>query len=107
MYMDDTCVYMALLQSMQEVKNLRVQSQTIDQRPQIGVSVGSSDWLPRVSAWFKGLIHRSQTTSPVSPYGAWEPERERFQPFRADAALDIVISQRGMSWATQLYDCSI
>jgi hypothetical protein len=86
---------------------LRVHSQTIDQRPQIGVSVSHLDWLHRVSQWFKGLNFRPRAIPPVSPYGTWEPERERFQPLRADAALDIVISQRGMSWATQLYNSSI
>jgi hypothetical protein len=90
-----------------EVVNLRAHSQTIDQRPQIGVSVSPLDWLHRVSQWFKGLTLRSRPIPSVSPYGTWEPEHERFQPLRADAALDIVISQRGMSWATQLYNSSL
>src|SRR5262245_5264645 len=90
-----------------EVSNLRAQSHTIDHGPRMGVPVGNLDWLHRFSQWFKGLTFSSRAVPPVSPYGTWEPERERFQPLRADAALDIVISQRGMSWATELYNSSI
>jgi hypothetical protein len=43
----------------------------------------------------------------MNAYGTWEPKRERFQPLRAEAALDIVISQRGTSWSTQLYNSGL
>jgi hypothetical protein len=88
---------------------MRAHSSTIDQRPQIGVAVGVGglDWLHRLYQWFRGLTHSSREIPPVSSYGTWEPERERFQPMRADAALDIVISRRGTSWSTQLYNSSL
>jgi hypothetical protein len=87
---------------------MRAHSQTIDHRPQMGVAtVGGLDWLHRLYQWFKGLAHSSDGIPPLSPYGTWEPERERFQPLRTDAALDIVISERGPSWATQLYNSSL
>jgi hypothetical protein len=88
---------------------MRAHTQTIDQRSQLGVSVpaGSMDWLHRLYQWFQGLSSSSREIPPVSNYGTWEPERERFQPLRAEAALDIVISQRGTAWSTQLYNSSL
>jgi len=88
---------------------MRAHSQTIDRGPQMGVpvSVGDLDWLHRLYQWFKGLAHNSEAIPPVGPYGTWEPERERFQPVRADAALEMVISERGTLWATQLYNSSL
>ena len=88
---------------------MRAHSQTIEHRPQMGVrvDVGGLDWFHRLYQWFQGLTHSSREIPPVSPYGTWEPERERFQPFRADAALDIVIAQRSTSWSTQLYNSSL
>jgi hypothetical protein len=88
---------------------MRAHSQTIDRRPQIGVPVrvGGLDWLHRLYNWLQGLTHSPREILPVSAYGTWEAGRERFRPFRADAALDIVISQRGMSWSTQLYNSSL
>ena len=88
---------------------MRAHSQTIDQRPQMGVpvAVGGLDWLHRLYQWFMGLSRNSREILPVSPYGTWDPQRERFHPFRADAALDIVISYRGTTWSTQLYNSSL
>jgi hypothetical protein len=88
---------------------MRAHSPTIDQRPQIGVSVGvgGMDWLHRLYQWVRALTHSSQEILHVSSYGTWEPERERFQPMRTDAALDIVIAQRGALWSTQLYNSSL
>jgi hypothetical protein len=88
---------------------MRAHNPTIDQRSQIGISVevGGFDWLHRLYQWFRGLTHSSREIPPVSAYGTWDAERERFQPMRADAALDIVISQRGASWSTQLYNSSL
>jgi hypothetical protein len=88
---------------------MRVHSQTIDRRSQIGVpvSVGGLDWLHRLYQWFQGLTRRAWKVPPMSTYGTWDPKRERFQPMRAEAALDIVISQRGTSWSTELYNSSL
>ena len=88
---------------------MRAHSPTIDQRPQMGVTVdvGSLDWLHRLYQWLRGLTHGSREIPPVSAYGTWEPERERFHPMRAEAALEMVISQRGASWSTQLYNSSL
>jgi hypothetical protein len=83
---------------------MRAHSQTIDHRPQIRVPVaGGVDWLHRLYQWFQSLTCSSQEV-PLGSYGTWEPKREQFRPFRADAALDIVIAQRGASWSTQLYN---
>ena len=92
-----------------EVWKMRAHSQTIDRRSQIGVpvGVGGLDWLHRLYQWFQSLSHSCVGSSPVSAYGTWEPKRERFQPLRADAALDIVISQRGAAWSTQLYNSGL
>jgi hypothetical protein len=73
----------------------------------VSVGVGGLAWLHRLYQWFRDLTHSSREITPASPYGTWEPERERFQPMRADAALDIVISERGASWSTQLYNSSL
>ena len=88
---------------------MRAHSQTLDRRSQIGVpvSVGGLDWLHRLYQWFQGLTRSSRQLPPMSTYGTWDPKRERFQSLRAEAALDIVISQRGMSWSTQLYNSGL
>jgi hypothetical protein len=88
---------------------MRAHSQTIDRRSQIGVpvSVGGLDWLHRLYQWFQGLNRSSRQIPPMSTYSTWDPKRERFQPLRAEAALDIVISERGTSWSTQLYNSSL
>jgi hypothetical protein len=88
---------------------MRAQSPTIDQRPQMGVTVdvGGLDWFHRLYQWLRGLTRSSREIPPVDAYSIWEPERERFHPMRADAALDIVIAQRGASWSTQLYNSSL
>ena len=88
---------------------MRAHSQTIEHRPQMGIpaEVGGLDWLHRLVQWFQSLTHASRDIPPVSSYGTWDAERERFQPFRAEAALDIAMSQRGASWSTQLYNSSL
>jgi hypothetical protein len=87
---------------------MRVHSHTIDHRPQIRVPVaGGLDWLHRLCQWFQGLTRSSRAIPPVSPYGTWEPEHERFRQLRADAALDLVISRHGTSWSTQLYNSTL
>jgi hypothetical protein len=88
---------------------MRAQSQAIDRSSQIGVpvSVGGLDWLRRLYQWLQGLIRRPRKTTPLSTYGTWEPERERFQPLRTEAALDIVISQHSVSWSTQLFNSTL
>jgi hypothetical protein len=88
---------------------MRAHSQTIDRRSQIGVpvGVGGLDWLHRLYQWFQGLIPSSRRIPLMSTYGTWDPKRERFQPLRAESALDIVISQRSTSWSTQLSNSSL
>ena len=87
---------------------MRAHSHTIDHRPQIRVPVaGGLDWLHRLYQWFQGLTRSPREIPPVSQYGTWDPERERFQPLRAEAALDLVIAQRGASWSTRLYNSTL
>jgi hypothetical protein len=43
----------------------------------------------------------------VSPYGSWDAQHERFRPMRAEAAADIVATQNGVLWSTQIYSISI
>ena len=88
---------------------MRAQSQTFDQRSPVSVpvQVGGLDWLHRLYHWFRALTHSPREIPPVSPYGTWDPQRERFQPMRADAALDIVASERGALWSTKLYNSTI
>ena len=84
---------------------MRAHSQTIDQRPQMVVAV--DDWLHRLYQWFRGFSRSSREIPPTSAYGTWEPERERFRPMRADAALDIVMSQRDILWSTKVYNSTL
>ena len=46
---------------------MRAHSQTIDQRPQMGVpvAVGGLDWLHRLYQWFKGLTYSPQEIPPM------------------------------------------
>ncbi len=87
---------------------MRAHSQTIAQRPQGGVTmdVGGVDWFRRVCQWFKSAAQRQREIGPVSPYGTWDAQRERFQPMRADGALDVFVSQKGVVWAERLYNAS-
>jgi len=88
---------------------MRVHSQTIDQRRSLSVpvQVGGLDWLHRVYQWFSALTPRPRQIAPVSPYGTWDAQRERFEPLRADAALDIVASRSGALWSTKIYNSTI
>jgi hypothetical protein len=88
---------------------MRAHSQTIDQRPQvrIPVHVGGLDWFHRLCQWFGALTHGPREIPPVSPYGTWDPQRERFHQMQAEAALDIVASRSGMSWSTKIYNSTI
>jgi hypothetical protein len=88
---------------------MRAHSQTIAQRPpvRVPVQVGGLDWLHRLYRWFSALSHGPREIRPVSPYGTWDAQRERFQPMRAEAALDIVASQRDMLWSTKIYNSAI
>lgn len=89
--------------------DMRAHSQTIDQRPpvRIPVQVGGLDWLHRLYRWFRALSHSPREIPPVSSYGTWDPRRERFQPMRAEAAVDIVASQRDTLWSTKLYNSTL
>jgi len=88
---------------------MRAHSQTMDQRPRVGVmvDVGGLDWFQRLRQWFKGLSPRRREIGPVSPYGTWDAQHERFRPLRAEAALDIVAAQGGVSWSSQIYNTSL
>jgi hypothetical protein len=88
---------------------MRAHTQTIAQRPQVGVrvNVDGLDWFQRLSQWFKSFAHRSRTIGPVSPYGTWDAKHEQFHPMRADAAVDIVAAQNGASWTSRIYSVSI
>jgi len=88
---------------------MRAHSQTIDQRPPVSVpvQVGGLDWLHRLYQWFSALTHSPRQIQPVSPYGTWDAQRERFDPMRAEAALDIVASRSSMLWSTKIYNSTI
>jgi hypothetical protein len=88
---------------------MRAHSETIghSQPVSVPVQVGGLDWLYRLSQWFRALTHSPRQIPPVSPYGTWDAQRERFEPMRADAALDIVASRSGMSWSTKIYNSTI
>jgi hypothetical protein len=91
------------------VLDMRAHSQTIAQRPQVGVTmdVGGVEWFRRVCQWFKSATQRPRQIGPVSPYGTWDAQRERFLPMRADGALDAFVSQKGVMWAERLYNASL
>jgi hypothetical protein len=63
--------------------------------------------LHRLYQWFIALTHSPSQIAPVSPYGTWDAQRERFDPMRADAALDIVASRNGTLWSTKIYNSTI
>jgi hypothetical protein len=88
---------------------MRAHSQTIDRRSQVKLSVpvGGLDWFHRLRLWFNALTRRPREISPVSPYGTWDAEHERFHPLRAEAALDIVARRSDMAWSTKLYNSTI
>jgi hypothetical protein len=88
---------------------MRAHSQTIDHRPQVKLSVpvGGLDWFHRLCQWLKALTRSPREIQPVSPYGTWDADHERFHPLRAEAALDIVARRSDMVWSTKLYNGTI
>jgi hypothetical protein len=89
--------------------DMRAQTQTINQRPRVGVTVdlGGMDWLQRLYQWYRRITQRRAVLQSVSSYGTWDATRERFQPVRPDSAADHVISQSGVAWAERIYGASI
>jgi hypothetical protein len=88
---------------------MAVHGETLTHRPRAAATVRADgvDWLQRLCRWFKGLTARDGHIPPVSPYGTWDPQRERFIPLRADAAVDLVATQHGLSWAARIYSSSL
>ncbi|HSF30717.1 MAG TPA: hypothetical protein VLK82_09645 [Candidatus Tectomicrobia bacterium] len=88
---------------------MRAHSQTIDRRPQVGVTVnvGGLDWFHRLRQWFGARTQRQRKIGPVSPYGTWDAQRERFQPMRAEAAADIIAARTSLSCSTRIYAAEI
>jgi hypothetical protein len=88
---------------------MRAHSPTIDQKSRIGVTVdvGGLEWFHRLCQWFRGATQRQREIGPVSPYGAWDAQHERFRPQRAEAAVDIVASQNSTLWSTKIHSISI
>jgi hypothetical protein len=86
-----------------------VDSQTITQRPRASVKVNSAavDWFDHLCRWFRTLSHRSLHNKPPSFYGAWDARREQFHQMKADAAIDLVAAQKGVSWSSQIYGVSL
>jgi hypothetical protein len=91
------------------VIDMRAHSQTINHRPHVGVrvNVGGVDWFQRLCQWLKSFTQQSREIGPVSPYGTWDAKRERFQPLRADGAVDLEAERNGASWASKIYSASI
>jgi hypothetical protein len=91
------------------VIDMRAHSQTIDQRHQVGVrvSVGELDWFQRLYQWFKSFSYGAPQIEPVSPYGTWDAKREKFQPMKAEAAVDIVAARNGFGWTERIYGASV
>jgi hypothetical protein len=88
---------------------MRAHSQTIDQRPQVRLTVEVSglDWFHRLCRWIRVLTHSPRKIAPVNVYGTWDARRERFQQMRAEAAVDLVAAQSGALWAEKIYGASI
>jgi hypothetical protein len=88
---------------------MRTHTQTIDQKPQIGVTVdvGGLEWFHRVCQWFKSITPRQREIGLVSPYGTWDGQRERFQPMLAEASVDIVAARSDIPWSVKIYSTSI
>jgi hypothetical protein len=88
---------------------MRAHSQTIDQRPQVGVrvNVGGLDWLQRLCQWFRSFSYAPRPIAPVGSYGTWDAKREQFQQMKADSAIDLVAARNGVSWATRIYGASL
>jgi hypothetical protein len=88
---------------------MRAHSQTIDRRPPVRVTlnVGGLDWFHRLCQWFRSTSHGQREIGPVSSYGTWDAQRERFQPIPAMAAVDLVAARSGMSWSTSVYTADI
>jgi hypothetical protein len=88
---------------------MRAHGETIAHAPRVrmAIEVNSLDWFQRLYQWFKSLTARHKDIPPVSPYGTWDPRRERFHAFKAEAAVDMVATWNGVAWSTRIYNGSI
>jgi hypothetical protein len=88
---------------------MRAHSETIAQRPRVGVSmdVGGVDWFHRLCQWFRSITQTQRQIGPVSLYRTWDAERERFRPMRAEAAADLLASQHGAVWLERIYSAHL
>jgi hypothetical protein len=88
---------------------MRAHGETIAHAPRVRMAteVSSLDWFQRLYRWFKRLSAHHKHIPPVSPYGTWDAHRERFQAFKAEAAIDMVATRNGAAWSTRIYSASI
>ena len=88
---------------------MRAHGETIAHAPRVrmAIEVSSLDWFQRLYQWFKSFTAHHKNIPPVSRYGTWDPRRERFHAFKADAAVDMVATQSGVSWSTRIYSVAI
>jgi hypothetical protein len=86
-----------------------VHSQTIAQRPRVSVKVNSRafDWFDHICRWFRTPSYRSLDNKPLGFYGSWDAKREQFHAMKADAAIDLIAAQNGVSWSSQIYGMSL
>ena len=88
---------------------MRAHSDTIvyGSRAGVGREASGLDWFQRLCQWLKSFTARQKDIPPVSPYGIWDPRRERYYALKADAAVDMVATQNGVSWSTRIYSAAI
>jgi hypothetical protein len=84
---------------------MSVQGQAMTQTTEVGLTIeaGGLAWVQRLCQWFKGRAKNHRHSTEISQYGTWDPQREQFKPFRADAAIDLVAAQHGAYWSARIY----
>jgi hypothetical protein len=86
-----------------------VNSPTMAHRPRVSVKVNSAafGWFDHICRWFGSFFHPSRHNQPPGFYGTWDARRELFHQMKADAALDLVVARKGVSWSSQIYGVSL
>jgi hypothetical protein len=85
------------------------QGQTLTWGRHVGGSTqgARSHWVERFRQWLTRRREGGTGARPTGVYGGWDSRRERFQPPRAESALEHAAARGGQSWCITLYGAAL
>ena len=64
-------------------------------------------WFRRIQRWVANRTARRSGAAPMTLYGSWDAQRERFRPLTAESALEQAATQGGQSWFITMYGAAL